>query len=342
MSQGYTPRHRRRTTTGRIMLGALAAAAVAPAIVIAAAPAANAALCASAPGKCFRVDLSPTTFVAGSTQQFTAYVLNEGPVQTLGSVNIDAPAGYTITNVAGGTVGTTTQAGNEIQLRTLSLPPGSTDTVTFTAATPADAGSATWTAVGKQSNDFNGTGNDFVLDPTSQLTTSGSPSTTGPSCTPTDVSCGTNFITYNKPSRVSTGTTVNSSVWFVGHIDFPATSVVGGQLYTLEAPASPDMCPVDGSLVQCTFQMNLQDIPNPYDAAHTATLTMLCDPSHCAPNTVTSLFKKDAAGNVTPILPCLGLTADPCFTTSRDANNVETIVLSNLSAGDPSILGMTI
>src|SRR5205809_786487 len=68
-------------------------------------------------------------------------------------------------------------AGNVIRLRSLSLAPGSTATVTFQAEATCVAGSYASSIVVKQSNDFNGNpGNNFVqmpgsLDPGSVSTT---------------------------------------------------------------------------------------------------------------------------------------------------------------------------
>ena len=329
----------------RLMTVATVALAAAPVVVLAAAPSAQASLCSSAPGKCFFVSISPSSFVAGSTVLFKDVVTNEATSQSLGSANLDAPAGYTVSNVDAPSSGTSALSGNEVQLRNLDLAPGSSVSVTFTASTPSTAGSGAWLATAKQSNDYNGAGNDFVLDPGSALTTSGTTSATGSGagCSAADVSCGTNFIHYDRASTVSTGTTVNSTVWFVGHMDFPATSVSGGQRYTMEAPSHPsNFCPVNGAPAQCTFEMRVDNLPAPYDAAHAATLTLLCDVSHCPSTSTYLLFKNDGTSS-TALAPCVPGVSSLCFSTSRDStSNALIVVISNITAGDPSFAGISV
>jgi hypothetical protein len=344
----YQPRHAQRRTVGTLIAGAVVTAAATPALLLAGAPAAQAALCPSPPVKCFRVDLTPTSFVAGSTVAFTEKLTNESGGQSLGSSNLTAPTGYTVTSVGTPSRGTAAQAGNQIQLRNLNLPTGQAVTVSFTAATPSTVGSSTWTATAKQSNDYNGTGNDFVLDPTSSLTTTGSSGSAGggggtPGCSASDVSCGTNFIRYNHASTVSTGNTVNATVWLVGRMDFPATSVSGGQNYSMHAPSQPgSFCPVNGVPAQCTFEMDIDPVPTPYDANHPATLTLLCHSSHCSTGAYV-LVKQDENGTVTPIPACpLNLTGEPCFTESTDADGIAVITVSNITAGDPRVAGIDI
>src|SRR4029079_4003355 len=112
-----------------LVAATVAAAALVPAVLLGTATGAEAAPCPSPPIKCYKVDLSPAGFVAGSTQQLTAKLKNESGGQSLGSSNLDAPAGYTVTNVGTPSLGTATLSGSQIQLRNLSLPVGQTVTV---------------------------------------------------------------------------------------------------------------------------------------------------------------------------------------------------------------------
>jgi hypothetical protein len=120
--------------------------------------------------------------------------------------------------------------------------------------------------------------------------------------------------------------------------------VSGGQLYTLEAVLTPQMCPVDGSPVPCSFEIRAQDIPAPYDADHTATLTITCDLSHC--NTATNqwlIFKQTASGELENVLPCpLNVLGGLCFTAGQDAAGNPVVTVSNFKAGDPKIMGINI
>ena len=347
---GYRPRHKQYRSLSSIVAGAAVVAAAAPVVLLATVPAADAAVCPSPPVKCFRVDLAPSSFVAGSTQQLTLTLANESGGQSLGSANVNAPTGYSVTSVGTPSVGTATLSGSQIQLRDLNLPTGSSDVVTFTVQSPSSTGTATWTATAKQSNDYKGTGNDFVLDPTSGLSTttvasgSGGTGSPTPGCPASDVSCGKNFIRYDRASSVSTGTAVNATVWFIGRMDFPATSVSGGQLYSMEAPSQPDnFCPVDGAPNSCTFEMDIDTVPAPYDANHPATLTLTCDSSHCTAGAVYLLFKQDETGNVSPIPMCpLNVLGDPCYTVSTNTDGDTVITVQNITAGDPRIGGIEI
>ncbi|HZT53432.1 MAG TPA: hypothetical protein VE995_03545 [Gaiellaceae bacterium] len=110
--------------------------------------------------------------VAGATTPMTLTIANAASSpSSLGSLNLDAPAGLPIaaasssasptgdvTLVAGGGANGTGQ----LQIRDLNLTPGSTATVSFSVEAPCAGGPYTWPApAAKQSNDFNGTGNDF-------------------------------------------------------------------------------------------------------------------------------------------------------------------------------------
>jgi hypothetical protein len=113
----------------------------------------------------------------------------------------------------------------------------------------------------------------------------------------------------------------------------------------MEAPSQPEsFCPFDGSPAQCQFQVNIDTVPAPYDAAHTATLTVLCDSSHCSSNTgVLLLVKKDENGNNVVIPPCpLNLLGDPCYTSTVNGDGDTVITVTNIKAGDPKIAGIYI
>jgi len=109
---------------------------------------------------------------AGAATQMRLTITN-APTSpsSLGSMNVDAPAGLPIASASptaspagdvtliadGGASGT-----GELQIRNLNLAPGSSATVSFTVQTPCAGGPYSWPVPQtKQSNDFNGTGNDF-------------------------------------------------------------------------------------------------------------------------------------------------------------------------------------
>jgi hypothetical protein len=123
--------------------------------------------------KPYKTDITPNSVAAGSSTNFTAKITNEATPQQLGSANITAPTGFTITGVvvvSAPSGATATRVGNVVQLRNLALPPGSAAIFTISATAPSTPTSAAWTVTAKQSNDFNGPpGNDFTLDRASNL-----------------------------------------------------------------------------------------------------------------------------------------------------------------------------
>jgi hypothetical protein len=163
---------------GRIAAAVVSAAVVAAGLLTAAAlstPAVGATAggtCVSS-GKCYLTVVTPSSVVAGVSQDFTVTVTNEATTQTLGSVQVTAPGGFVITGATGGTASYTAAAA---QFLYLGLAPGHQATLTLDATAPCGGGTSAWGIVAKQSNQFNGSGNDFIIDPQSSLaaTVSGS------------------------------------------------------------------------------------------------------------------------------------------------------------------------
>lgn len=127
-------------------------------------------------GKCALGTLSPPALGAGSTTLITFALTNEANPQSLGSADLTAPAGFVIPLSQAPpvtTAGTATiSSGGTLELRSMSLAPGATATVTFEVTAPCGAASPTWTLLVKQANSFSGPpGNNFVNDPSSALTT---------------------------------------------------------------------------------------------------------------------------------------------------------------------------
>ena len=121
------------------------------------------------PGKCYLTAVQPTSVVAGEGQTFMFAVNNEATTQTLGSVQITAPAGFTITS-ASAAVGTATYTANSATFLNLGLSPTQSVTLTVQASAPCSGGGSGWSVEAKQSNQFNGPNNGFVLDTSSSLT----------------------------------------------------------------------------------------------------------------------------------------------------------------------------
>jgi hypothetical protein len=107
--------------------------------------------------------------VSGTNAQVTFNVKNEsGSNTTLGSLNLNMPTGVTLQAV--GDPFASTSTGAQLQLRNLNLAPGASHAVTFTVTAPNVCGTLQWSVAAKQSNDFNGSGNDFQLKQSSGLT----------------------------------------------------------------------------------------------------------------------------------------------------------------------------
>lgn len=126
--------------------------------------------------------VAPATVGAGQTVGFSFTATNESTSQPLGSINLTVPADFTLMSVTqqpqrasdGAIVGSATIVGTTLlELRGLSLAPADSVTVEFIAQAPCAqaAGEKEWGLAAKQSNDFNGTGNDFAPASGSQRTT---------------------------------------------------------------------------------------------------------------------------------------------------------------------------
>jgi hypothetical protein len=142
-------------------------------------------------GKCYLAAVTPSGGVAGVNQAFTVKVTNEATTQTLGSMQVTAPSGYVVTGASGGTASHT--SGSAVFLY-LGLSPGQSAVLTVDATAPCGGGTSAWGMDAKQSNQFNGSGNDFQIDPASLLSVTASGS------------CKLAFV--NEPN----GTAVNSPI----------------------------------------------------------------------------------------------------------------------------------
>jgi hypothetical protein len=130
--------------------------------------------------------------IAAGASSVTLRLTNLASPQSLGSANITAPAGYTLSG--SGVVG------NVLQLRNLNLAPNASVDTTFSVTAPclADGSTKAWTLRVKQANDFSGPpGNDFTIQ--------GSVPSTFVTGTST---CRLEFV--NQPNTTQTGHTVMS------------------------------------------------------------------------------------------------------------------------------------
>jgi hypothetical protein len=126
---------------------------------------------AFAADKTFSASVSPVPLVAGASygegaraaSKITLTIVNESNQAQLGSANVTAPAGITVT-AATSNVGTASLVAGVIQLRNLNLAPAGNVAVSISARVECGANHAsyTWQFAVKQANDFNGTGNDLA------------------------------------------------------------------------------------------------------------------------------------------------------------------------------------
>ena len=151
----------------RLRLAAVSVAVVAGGLLTAAVAGTSAvgATCASS-GKCYLTTVAAQSVAAGVSQSFTVTVTNEATTQTLGSVQVTAPAGFVVTGASGGTASHTSTSALFLNL---ALGHGQSVALTVDASAPCRGGASGWSVLAKQSNQFNGSGNDFVTDPASSL-----------------------------------------------------------------------------------------------------------------------------------------------------------------------------
>jgi hypothetical protein len=151
-------------------------------------------------------------------------ITNEASTQQLGSAQITAPAGFTITGAPGSASFTSSSA----QFLNLSLAPSASTALTVTAAAPCGSGSYQWAIQAKQSNDFNGPpGNDFQLDPASGGNLLGS--VTG--------SCSLAFTGDGQPVGAAAGAVITTRVDSKGGPVKVEVLSVYGQLVTTSTAA---------------------------------------------------------------------------------------------------------
>jgi hypothetical protein len=149
------------TRLGRVLA---AAAATIGCLLLAAVPA------HSAPNKPFTVAFSegapdvsgPDAMPAGMTLPLTMTITSVASQQTLGSANVTLPAGYVASNLSVDRGDVSTLPSGQLALRNLNALPNVPVNLSMTLRLPCTSGPGSWTVQAKQSNDFNGTGNDLT------------------------------------------------------------------------------------------------------------------------------------------------------------------------------------
>jgi hypothetical protein len=158
-------------------------------VAMLAAPAVGQPATCSSTTKCFFAvkPVVPSNPTAGASNSFTFTIQNEASPQQLGAVQISVPTGFnfmiTGASVAPGASGTASFTSSSALFQNLSVASGATTTLTVSATVPCGSGTYRWGIAAKQSNNFNGSGNNFLLDPNSNSAQNLSGTLTG-SCTP--------------------------------------------------------------------------------------------------------------------------------------------------------------
>jgi hypothetical protein len=207
------------------------------------------------PGSC-----STSNLPGGSAVPLTVTINNDNTsTQALGSVNVDAPtdsSGTVLLPIAAGSAafvagtGTSTQtvtsSAAEIQLRNLNLAHGRSVSVTFTVATPCAASAPLqWTVAAKQSNKFNGSGNDFTL-------------TTAPSALASTVAAGgCKLVWLTQPTSTTPNTLITGTPFDPtgGSAGFVQVAAVPGDCTTSCTPLSS----LNGGTVQLSAVQGASD-----------------------------------------------------------------------------------
>lgn len=294
-------------------------------VVLAAATVARAA-----PNKPYSVVLTADVAANGST--VTGTFVNETSHQRLGSANLTAPAGYTLSS-ATVSQGSATVVGNVVELRNLALMPGQSLTVTIQVTSTACSNS-TWRVEAKQANNFSGPpGNDLTLNTAkSNLNTA----VCAAPC-PSNATCNTDAGNANGDAQVAASASSNAGELFESANASNLTPL------TCENPDGSDYVSADP---------NVYGVLAPEDRAKVVTITItnpvvtiaLKDQQVCfeAPYQFTTVT--GAQANI-GLLPTCGPdndaappTSGPCLDRDDDSENPSTgtvVLVVNIPSGLP-------
>ena len=312
-------------------------------------PAAGQTSCAPPSGKCFAVAVSPSSPAAGASTSFTFTITNEASTQQLGSVQISAPAGFMITgaSVAPGASGTTSFTSGSALFLDLSLAPGASTTLTVNATVPCGPSTYHWGIEAKQANNFNGTGNDFQLDPASAGNLSGTITGSG-SCTstpcPPSAPCSASASSATTSGTVTTSAPLPSGDSIVTGMESVNSS------FNYNCPTYTAVADVFGFAV-----FNAAGVPQStlltvrlrvhkslvQSSGHTgASSWQICYASTTSFTTLHGTSQQNVTiggspGYFTGLLPdCSSSQGTPCVQ-SRNKNNAGDVIVTFLAFGDP-------
>jgi len=321
-------------------------------------PAAGQTSTCSSTTKCFfAVNVAPSNPTAGASNSFTFTIQNEASPQQLGAVQISAPAGFMITgaSVAPGAPGTASFTSSSALFQDLSLAPGASTTLTVSATVSCGSGSYQWGIAAKQSNNFNGSGNDFQLDPKSNNNLSGTATgtcTQSPPCpSGTTCSASASSSTTGDSVTVTTSSPVPQGDVVVAGIEGTGTGVsYSCPTYTsspdvfsfaaFDANGVPQSIPlivtvrIDKSVVSMSGHPGASSwqicyaSTTPFNAnAVSGTYTPASDPAAATIGGV--------AYNTGLLLGCSTTQGTPPCVQSQNKNNAGDVLVTFLAFGDP-------
>ena len=143
---------------------------------------------------------APNAWAGDVDATLAVTITNRSPSQSLGSVNLTVPAPYTLI----GSPGDNVPGGPVVEVRNLGLAPGGSTVVTLVVAVDqcTSGAPAPFAVTAKQSNDYNGVGNDFTLAQPSDLQV--------------DVVGACALAWFAGPTDAERGSVVTSEAWNAG------------------------------------------------------------------------------------------------------------------------------
>jgi len=260
-------------------------------------------------------------------------ITNEASTQQLGSVQISAPAGSTITGAS--------------LFLNLSLAPGKSTTLTVSAtmlSSSCSPGSTyQWGIKAKQSNDFNGSGNDFQLDPKSVQNLQGScslqpcPNT----CSATAMSSttvGTVTTSDAGPNdSIATGmedaTSPGSSFSFSCGTYRPVSDAFGFAVFDDQGKPKPAHLTVTLRIRKSLVNSSGHPGASSWQICYAAPQTV--PPSfNAVPGTTGTVTIGGVTYDTGQLLDCSNTQPAPCVQ-ARNKNNAGDVIVTFLALGDP-------
>jgi Domain of unknown function DUF11 len=312
-------------------------------VAMRAAPAAGQTSTCSSNSKCFfAVAVSPSNPTAGVSTSFAFTIKNEASPQQLGSVQISAPAGFAITNAPGATSFTSSSA----QFLNLNLASGASTTLTVNATVSCNRSTSTyqWGIEAKQSNDFNGTGNDFQLDPNSAGNLSGTltgctfqpcppsaPCSASASSATTSVTVTTSAPLPSGDSIVTGIESVNSSFNYSCPTYTAVADVVGFAVFNAAGAPQPTLLTVTVRIDKSLVGSSGHPGASSWQICYASTTPFTALPGTAQQNVTIG----GSPGFSTGLLPdCSSSQGAPCVQ-MRNKNNAGDVIVTFLAFGDP-------